>query len=132
MEKMLPRDGVKYSTVYVKQSLEQRKRLVRHIQKSALDIQRWIESEPGWQEFVEQPLKGFPTSLGKNRTAMTVIVDLIQEAQGKTRNGMPKDFALAPIDRWNKLFKDTEFEFELINSSSQQTQFEKLMEFAYD
>lgn len=132
MEKMLPRDGVKYATTYVKQKLSDRKQLVRHIQQSARQIQHWIDHEPGWAEFSLQPLKGFPTTQGRNRTMMDVIVDIILEAQGRTRQGLPKDFALAPCERWNKLFAGTEFEFEFVQGSSLAQQFDQLMEFADD
>ncbi len=133
MEKMLPRDGVKYSTVYVKQRLEDRKQLVRHIQRCAKDIQSWVDAnEPGWREFMQEPQRGFPTTKGVNRTPETIVVDLILEAQGRTRQGLPKDFALAPIERWNKLFKDTEFQFELTTTPGSVDQFERLMEFAND
>jgi hypothetical protein len=45
------------------------------------------------------------------------MTDMAQEAQGKTRQGLPKDYAQAPIERWNKLFANTDYEFEMTEGS---------------
>jgi hypothetical protein len=38
---------------------------------------------------------------------------MLIEAAGKKKNKEPKDFAMAPIERWNKLFDGTEWEIVL-------------------
>jgi len=110
---MQPRDGVKYATTYVKQTAKQRQQLTDHLVRCTRLINTWINTEQGWSTAMDRPLKGFPTTKGSNRTPMTVIVDILNEAQGRQRNGTLKDYALAPIERWNKLFEGTEFAFEL-------------------
>ena len=61
-----------------------------------------------------------------------IITDMVNEASGKTRQGLPKDFALAPIERWNKLFHGTDYELVLLQAfSPPANNFNKLMEF-YD
>ena len=113
MNKMDPRDGVKYSTTYVKQTLVQRKELCRHIKTVVTEISYAIENDEELSDFVRTPLKGFKTTTGHNRTLTDVLTDMITEAKGKMKNGLPKDFALAPIERWNKLFEGTDYEVDL-------------------
>lgn len=116
MEKMLPREGVTYSTVYVKQTAEQRHCLCEHVRRVLLEIKDFIEhcEDPeDWLCWMETPLRGFKKTVGTNRTVIEILTDMVNEANGKKKNGDAKDFALAPIDRWNKLFKDTDYEILL-------------------
>lgn len=121
--KMEKRDGVNYATTYYKQTLEQRKALVKHIYKSSKELVEALDADPEMMRWArETALKGFPkTGKQKNRTCWEIIEDLVCEAQGKRRDGTPKDFAQAPIERWNKLFKDTDYEFDM----TQRQPFEK-------
>ena len=76
-----------------------------------------------------QGQKGFPKTKGGNRTLWEIVEDIMGEAHGKTRQGLPKDFAKAPIDRWNKLFKGTDYEFEMVQTfGSESTTFHNIME----
>jgi hypothetical protein len=116
MDKMLPREGVTYSTVYVKQTEHQRRALCNHIFTSVREIRDYVENcnDPeDWLNWMQTPLKGFKKTAGTNRTVIELINDLLAEANGKKKNGDLKDFALAPIERWNKLFKDTDYEIVL-------------------
>lgn len=126
---MTARDGVRYATVYYKQSLEQRKQLTQHIYKCSKEIIDYLDQHPEYMDWHKtKPLKGFPKTGGqKNRTTWEIIEDLAIEAQGRKRDGLPKDYAAAPIDRWNKLFKDTEYEFRMEqNDTAVKTTFDKL------
>lgn len=116
MTKMQAREGVPYATTYVKQTLEQRKELVKHIKTSVQAIADAVEADDEWLEFMRTPLKGFKTTQGRNRTATDIITDMVNEASGRMRNGMPKDFALAPIERWNKLFEGSDYELVLVQT----------------
>jgi hypothetical protein len=113
---MEPRDGVKYSTTYLKQTLEQRKELCRHVKQVVNEIADALEKDPELLDFVRVPLKGFKTTTGHNRTITDILTDMVNEAKGKMRNGMPKDFAMAPIERWNKLFEDTDYAIDLVQT----------------
>jgi len=129
MTKMDPRDGVKYSTTYVKQTLEQRQQLCKHIRCVVTEIADAIEGDEELLDFVRTPLKGFKTTTGHNRSATDIMTDMINEARGKQKNGLPKDFALAPIERWNKLFQNTQYEITLVQTfDAQPNQFDNLME----
>lgn len=111
---MEPRPGVKYSTTYVKQTQDQRAALCNHIRWVVTEIADAMEQNPEWIDFVQTPLKGFKTTTGQNRSIVDIITDMTNEAKGIQRNGDPKDFALAPIERWNKLFAGTEYAVSLI------------------
>jgi hypothetical protein len=47
---------------------------------------------------------------------MEMFEDIIGECRGAKRDGTPKDFARAPIDRWNKLFYDTDYAIDMVES----------------
>jgi hypothetical protein len=110
---MEPRPGVSYSTTYVKQTQAQRTELCNHIRWVVTEIADAMELNPEWIDFVQTPLRGFKTTTGQNRSIVDIITDMTREAGGTQRNGDPKDFALAPIERWNKLFVGTEFAITL-------------------
>ena len=67
----------------------------------------------------QRPLSGFPKTRGQpNRSMQEILTDMVGEIQGTKTNGKPKDFAAAPIARWNKLFRGSELEFRLQESTS--------------
>ena len=125
---MEPRDGVKYSTTYVKQTLEQRKELCKHIRQVVVEISDAVEGDTELLDFIRTPLKGFKTTAGQNRTTTDVLTDMINEAKGKQKNGLPKDFALAPIERWNKLFEGTDYSLDLIQTYTTKNNFNEILE----
>lgn len=113
MVRMEPREGVNYSTVYVKQTAAQRLVLTKHIEQVCKDIALAVTLNTDLKTWIEQPLKGYKTTAGKNRSCLDIITDLLSESRGFKRNGELKDYALAPIERWNRLFHHTDYEFEL-------------------
>jgi hypothetical protein len=110
---MEPREGLNYSTTYVKQTPEQRKQLVNHCRYVLEQIADAVEGNDELMNWVTWPMNGFPRKGLPNRSISDIIADMIQESQGRRSNGQPKDFALAPIERWNKVFKDTPYEIIL-------------------
>lgn len=127
--RMDPREGVQYATTYYKQALQDRKLLTQHIRQCLQEMAAYLEANPQHLAWAENTrLKGFPKTKGGNRTMWEIMTDMAQEAQGKTRQGMPKDYAQAPIERWNKLFADTEYEFEMVEGSSKGELFSKMFE----
>ena len=133
MTQMEPRDGVQYATTYVKQTLEQRKELCQHIRQVITEVSQAVEQDDDLNEFILEPLKGFKTTQGKNRSIADLLTDMANEARGKQRNGMPKDFALAPIERWNKLFAGTAYAVSLVQTyGARANNFNDLMELTYD
>lgn len=116
-QKMEPRPGQKFSTTYYKQTLEQRQELVQHIQNCMREMVNYLDQHPEHLDWaMNTGLKGFPKTTGGFRTMWEIMSDIAGEAQGQTRQGLPKDFAQAPIDRWNKLFQGTEYEFVMVQT----------------
>ena len=131
LDRMDPREGVSYATTYVKQTAKQRHELEQHITRVITEIAQAMpiltQKDITWINFIEQPLKGFKTTKGLNRSLVDLLTDMQTESAGTQRNGKPKDFALAPIERWNKLFKGTDYEISLVKST-EKIQFNRVME----
>jgi hypothetical protein len=124
MVRMEPREGLNYSTVYIKQTPAQRLVLSKHIERCCRDIIQVVTLNTEWKTWIETPLKGFKTTAGQNRSCLDIITDLFDESRGLRRNGELKDYALAPIERWNRLFKDTDYEFELMKITELESKYE--------
>ncbi len=128
IETMTPREGVAYATRYLKQSLEQRQELSNHIFRCTRQL--LLAALTSTAVDLDRPLKGFKTTTGSNRSATQVLQDAVNEAQGKKRDGRPKDYALAPIERWNKLFKGTDYEIQLVQADGMKANnFNDIMDF---
>lgn len=107
---MDPRDGVKYATTYYKQTLEERQKLCNHARNILRDINYLLKHyEAEVEEWLKSPLKKHKKKTAKGTyTVEGVLEDLVSEMNGKMKNGLPKDFAHAPINRWNKIFEGCE------------------------
>lgn len=103
-KEMAPRDGKSYSTTYYQQSLDERKRVQKHINRTIQDIKTLPESAvSGW---LETALKKHTKRESKGKySVFDVIRDMDREAKKCRKDGLPGDFAQAPIDRWNKVFE---------------------------
>ena len=101
---MTPLDGKSYSTTYYQQSLDERKRVQKHINRTIQDIKTLPESAvSGW---LETPLKKHNKRESKGKySVFDVIRDMDREAKKMKKDGLPGDFAQAPITRWNKVFE---------------------------
>lgn len=127
--KMEPREGVAYSTTYVKQTLDQRNQLTKHVRRVVSEIADALEGDDDMLDWIRTPLKGYKTTNGVNRSALDILTDMVNEAKGKTKHNMPKDYALAPIERWNKLFESTDYEIVLTQTfDARPNQFNQIME----
>ena len=115
LEQMQPRPGVSYATSYYKQSEQQRKEQAVWLLENIITLEQMITTDPQLERAQYNPLQGFPkTRKQPNRSLNELLVDMVGEIQGCKRNGDPKDFAEAPITRWNKFFEGTEFEFRML------------------
>jgi hypothetical protein len=133
MIRMEPREGVRYATVYIKQTREQRMALVRHIRMCVTEIADIIDQDDRWMHYINTPMKGFKKTVGSNRSIAEIMTDMMNEGRGRTRKGEPKDFALAPIERWNKLFRGTDYEINLVQTyGARGNNFSDIMEIAHD
>ena len=130
---MNPREGVNFATVYIKQTLSQRRELCQHIKQTIEEIAQAIEQDSDLAEWIRTPLQGFKTTKGVNRSVVDILTDMTNEARGLTKNNMPKDFAQAPIDRWNRLFANTDYAIDLVKAPPKPlNNFDTFMEFEDD
>jgi hypothetical protein len=117
---MEAREGTRFATVYYKQTLAQRKELVNHIYRVLSEIAEVTDQHPEYTDWFYEPQKMYPKITGTKkreyRTIMEMFEDIIGECRGAKRDGTPKDFARAPIDRWNKLFYDTDYAIDMVES----------------
>jgi hypothetical protein len=117
MKKMTPMGGRTFATTYVIQNKEQREELVKHTDMCTKELLKELKKNPNYALVFNTPMKGFPQTNGNaNRCLADILTDIHDEAYGKTRQGRPKDFALAPIERWNKMFEGTDYQIELVQT----------------
>jgi hypothetical protein len=130
IQEMEPRPGVRYATKYYKQSHLQRETLVDWIRKSALDIVECVDNDRDFAQWWTTPIKEFRKTDRTHRTPQEIVTDLLLEATGSKRNGEHKDFAQAPIERWNRLFRETPYEFSMVQTLQDKlTTFDSIMVF---
>lgn len=118
---MAPRPGKKYSTTYYKQTLDQRNRLVKHFRNACVEIANAADVYAEVGRWLKTPLKEFKRDgkatkdQSKYKTPEELMLDILGECSGTKADGVtPKDFAKAPIDRWNKLFADSKYEVDMV------------------
>lgn len=116
MKVMEPRPGTKYATVYIVQDPEARVESFTELKSIVNSIILALEADDELRTWFENTsLPGFPlTSKPNNRTALAVVQELLNEFSSTKRDGTPKDIARATVDRWNRLFKDTAWQIELV------------------
>ena len=128
---MEPRPGTRFNTTYYIQSYEQRRTLVEFIRITAQQLIECVDASPDFRDWWLTPIKSFKKTGGGYRSPEEICQDLLEEATGLKRDGSHKDFAQAPIQRWNKLWKDTPYEFEMKQSFQDRiTTFDQIMELA--
>jgi hypothetical protein len=129
-QQMEPRPGVKYATTYYKQSHAQREALVDWIRRCSMEIVECVDSDPDFAQWWNTPIKEFRKTDKTYRTPEEIVQDLLLEAIGQKRNGEHKDFAQAPIERWNRLWRETPWEFSMVQSLQDRlTTFDSIMKF---
>jgi hypothetical protein len=114
-KKMTPRSGVKFATTYYIQDAKERARQADWIGKQIKTVYTALQEDVVAMEAAHKPLKGFPKTKGqKNRSLIELLEDMAGEVTGTKKDGTPKDFALAPIERWNKFFQGSDKEFVMV------------------
>lgn len=102
--KMPPRPGQEFSTTYYRQDLAARKKVCRHV-RTVLDT---LAQAPSCEidSWLDEKLKGHRHRKTKQLyTVAEVLNDMSNECTGTKKDGLPKDLAQAPIDRWNRVFQ---------------------------
>lgn len=111
---MEPRQGTSYSTIYYRQDPEHREQLAEYIKLCIEQIVKALSQDTEAANWATTPMKGFKRIGKPNRSPSDILEEMLDEVDGKRRDGRPKDFAKAPIDRWNKLFSNTDYTIEMI------------------
>lgn len=129
IREMKPRPGVTYMTRYYLQTSEQRQQLANWFQEQLVRLSDIIDSDWRLQEAQHWPLKGFPKVNGQqNRSFLEILEDIAEQIIKTKRDGSPGDFPMAPIDRWNRFFKGSEWELTMreAQSAERANQFKQL------
>ena len=108
IKKMMPKDGVKYSTEYYKQSPAEYTRLDEHI-RAVMEQVITAADRAGILDELEKPMSGFPrTNKQPNYSALDVMQDMLDQINRE------KDIASGLLGRWNRLFDaNAEFTIEM-------------------
>lgn len=110
--KMDPKPGRTYATEYYKQSKSERARTEQHIQRTILDVGNKVLENPGMEEALLEPMKGFQRRETKGAySAMDVMSDILTQIQAG------KDIPQSMVNRWNRLFEGTGREIEMVPES---------------
>jgi hypothetical protein len=109
---MEPRPGVKYATIYIRQTQAEHDRLLRWLAQVAEDILGIIRLDPVLAEWFQRPLQDFRKSQrGEYYTPEELIMDMLRQlAQGR-------DLAQSMLDRWNRLCESTPWQIELVQAT---------------
>lgn len=106
---MAPKEGQKFATTYYKQKPEEAVKTKEFIALVGREIVEACERNPELQEFCQQPLRGFPRLNNQpNYTIEDIICDMIAQMDSG------KDLPSGMFGRWGRLFKDTEYDIELL------------------
>ena len=106
ISKMEPRPGQKHSTDYIKQTRRDHEDLDKEIEKSCELITIFLD-EFGLNDFADSPNSNLTRHRagelnGRHYTITESMTDLLQVQTERGRQGQPKDYPRAKIDRWNR------------------------------
>lgn len=113
LHEMDPRPGVRYATVYIKQTTEEHKRLQAWLTQVAEDILGILELDPDLAQWFSRPQVDFRKSRrGEYYSPEELLTDMLNQLS------LGRDLPQAMLDRWNKLTQGTawQIEFEQENS----------------
>ena len=113
---MPPKEGQKFATTYYRQSDEQYGKIKQHIVMVATEIMDFVDGNPEWDLFVNQPLKGFPRLNGKpNYSINQILGDMLEQTRSN------KDLPSGMLGRWSRLFHGTEYDIEMLQEHTPTT-----------
>lgn len=119
---MTPRPGVKYSTVYYKQSAKERVRLTEFVKNTTSEVLRKaFDDEELNAELNESIGAKHKRKDGSYYTYYDVMADLLEQME------LGRDITESMINRWNVAFEGTDFDINLVlESELKDTTFSKL------
>jgi hypothetical protein len=106
---LTPRPGVKYATVYIKQSRSEHERLRQWLIEIGTEILAVCELDPQVEQWFSTPLMNFKKSRrGEYYTAQDLLTDMIEQLT------LGRDMPESMLNRWNRLCDSTAWEIEMI------------------
>lgn len=107
-----PRPGVKYSTVYIKQTKTEHERMRQWLIEIATEIVSVCDLDPQLAEWFSQPLPNFKTTRkGEYYSAQDLLTDMIEQLT------LGRDMPESMLNRWNRLAEDTPWEIEMFEET---------------
>jgi hypothetical protein len=112
LKELEPRPGVKYATVYYKQSAQEYERTRSWLVRIAEEMLDVADHDPSMAEWMLRPHADFKKSTRRDfYSVQDLITDLVQQvAQGK-------DIPQSMVGRWNRLCEGTPWEVRFEQSS---------------
>ena len=108
LHEMPPRPGVKYATVYIKQSPEEHARITEWLTHTAQDILGILELDADLAQWFSQPHADFRRSRrGEYYSPEDLLTDMIHQLS------LGRDLPQAMVDRWNRLCEGTPWAIDL-------------------
>jgi len=108
-KQLQPRPGTTFATTYYKQTESERERLKQHITTVSRQFALLAQHDPEAAAWLQQPLRGYRKSTaGEYYSAGEIITDMVRQFEQK------KDVPSGMLGRWQKLFKNTEFDICLV------------------
>lgn len=104
-----PRPGKDYSTTYYQQNHQQRQETLEHIQSVVEEISTVCAKDSDMKEWIQKELKGFRRTESPGNYS---LIDIVSNMAEYLDAG--KDIPSGMLGRWNRLFKDTRWDMELI------------------
>ena len=124
---MPPKEGQKFATTYYRQNSNEYQRIKAHIVQVASEIMEFVDSNPQWDEFVNQPLKGFARLNGRpNYSINQILADILEQTRSN------KDLPSGMLGRWSRLFADTEYDIEMLQEYTPTAVSPRLFESLFD
>lgn len=115
-QEMTPRPGVKYATVYIKQSADEYQRLKNWLVETAESIVAACAVDASLAEWFVRPMPDFRRAQrGEYYSPEHILTDMIdQMVHGR-------DLTSAMLSRWNRLTEGTPWQIELVESTGAKT-----------
>lgn len=109
---MTPRPGVKYATVYIKQSATDYRELRSWLIQIGESIVAACQLDPTLAEWFQRPMPEFRRSVkGEYYSPQDLLIDMIHQMS------LERDLSQAMIDRWNRLCEGTPWQIEFAKAA---------------
>jgi len=110
-KQMEPRYGNSYATTYYKLNNKERSTMKEFIEQIIMDVAICYDRNPELNKWIEHPLKKFKRTRGLPGYS---LCEILGDLNHQINEG--KDIPSGMMGRYNRLFKDTEWDIELVST----------------